>query len=68
MKRRARWLSCHPLCVECEREFRVTAASEVDHIFPLADGGADDESNFQSLCDGCHKAKTAAENQARAPG
>lgn len=68
MKRRARWLSCHPLCAECEREFRVTAASEVDHIVPLADGGADDESNYQSLCEACHKAKTAAENKARAPG
>jgi 5-methylcytosine-specific restriction protein A len=39
----------------------VAAAQEVDHVVPLWDGGADDETNYQSLCVECHKVKTAAE-------
>jgi len=61
MVRRARWLSSSPLCVMCEAEGRVTAAQEVDHIIRLEIGGADDESNYQSLCVEHHKAKTASE-------
>jgi 5-methylcytosine-specific restriction endonuclease McrA len=38
----------------------------VDHIVPLADGGANDESNLQLLCPDCHKTKTATEAGARA--
>lgn len=56
---RAQWLSEHPLCEHCERKGRVTAATEVDHIVPLSKGGEDDDSNRQSLCAECHKAKTA---------
>lgn len=40
-------------------------ADEVDHIMPLADGGADTDSNKQSLCIECHKAKTKAEIASR---
>ena len=29
-----------------------------DHVVPLAKGGADDESNFQSLCERCHDRKS----------
>ena len=65
MKIRERWLRAHPLCVECERQGRVSAATQLDHITPLGDGGADDESNYQGLCEPCHKAKTAEENSAR---
>ena len=61
MVRRARWLSSSPLCVMCEAEGRVTAAQEVDHIIRLEIGGADDESNYQSLCVEHHKAKTKSE-------
>lgn len=61
MRRRARWLAEHPLCERCEERERVTAAEEVDHRIPLWAGGADDESNFSSLCRDCHAAKTAAE-------
>jgi hypothetical protein len=50
----------------------VRAAVEVDHIIPLSRGGAElDEDNIQSLCAGCHRAKTmreAAEGRARARG
>lgn len=61
LTRRAQWLSLHPLCAHCERSGRVTLAAEVDHVVPLHKGGADDDSNFQSLCVECHKVKTAAD-------
>ena len=61
MARRARWLSGSPLCVMCEAEGRITEAKEVDHIQRLDAGGADDESNYQSLCVAHHKAKTKRE-------
>lgn len=66
METRAKWLRAHPLCCMCEAHGYVTIATELDHITPLADGGADDESNYQSLCCEHHKAKTAAENSSRA--
>jgi len=50
------------LCQPCLRTRRVTRASQVDHIKPKAEGGTDDESNLQSICDACHKAKTARES------
>ncbi|NYT76542.1 HNH endonuclease [Alcaligenaceae bacterium] len=53
----------HPLCVECLKAGRVTVATERDHIIPLFDGGADDESNTQALCEPCHDLKSAAERQ-----
>jgi len=59
MERRARWLAEHPLCENCQAKGRVTAAEEVDHVVPLFRGGADDQTNYQSLCVECHKVKTA---------
>jgi len=61
MARRSLWLSAHPLCCMCQAEGRTTAGAEVDHITPLWQGGADDESNYQTLCEAHHKAKTARE-------
>lgn len=60
-KRRAAFLSEHPLCAECERTGRVAAAEELDHVVPLWNGGGDDESNWAGLCVPCHRAKTARE-------
>lgn len=65
MERRAKWLRANPLCCMCQADGFVRVADEVDHIVPLVDGGADDESNYQSLCKDHHKTKTAAENSAR---
>lgn len=65
MSRRASWLEAHPLCCECTKEDRTTAAQEVDHIVPLWKGGADDETNYASLCVEHHKAKTAREAKER---
>jgi len=61
-----RYRHAHPLCVMCQAEGRVTAATCVDHIKPVS--GPDDplfwvESNHQSLCDSCHSKKTATSDQ-----
>lgn len=53
------FLRANPLCAECLKRGIVRAAAEVDHVIALFKGGADDESNKQSLCLDCHKTKTA---------
>ena len=41
----------------------IASATDVDHIVPIADGGAPlDQANLQSLCHECHSRKTIAEN------
>jgi 5-methylcytosine-specific restriction protein A len=60
---RASLFSRHPLCVKCLEEDRAIAATERDHVIPLAEGGADDESNEQALCAACHETKSIAESQ-----
>ena len=57
-KIRLAYLARYPLCVQCEKEGRVTAATEVDHIRPLALGGTNDAHNLQPLCKSCHSKKT----------
>lgn len=32
-----------------------------DHVIPLIDGGADDSSNEQAICESCHALKTQKE-------
>lgn len=61
--RRARWLMEHPLCEYCRRETpqRITVGVEVDHVVPLAEGGADEESNLQTLCLWHHRVKSSIE-------
>ncbi|EMV0004341.1 hypothetical protein HmCmsJML070_00422 [Escherichia coli] len=49
------------LCQLCLRAGVVREAKTVDHIIPKAHGGSDADSNLQSLCWPCHKAKTARE-------
>ena len=49
------------LCQPCKAKDRATAATAVDHIKPKAQGGTDDPENLQSICDDCHRAKSAAE-------
>lgn len=62
--RRARRLHLaeHPLCVECQRAGRVTAAEHVDHVVPHRGDATRfwDPGNWQSLCAACHRRKTAA--------
>ena len=59
-ERRARWLAAQPLCVRCYAMTppRVTLGTDVDHVMPLAKGGADDESNLQTLCAAHHQEKS----------
>ena len=57
------WLAKHPLCVVCDAQGRVTAATDVDHIVPHRGDMRlfwDSTTNWQSLCGPCHKAKTGA--------
>jgi len=65
---RAAWLRVHPLCCACESRGEVTIAREVDHRVPLWKGGADDESNYQSLCIPDHRLKSEREAIERAKG
>lgn len=62
---RLQYLREHPLCVECSKQHRTTAATVVDHITPV--NGRDDplfwdEGNHQALCAPCHSVKTARED------
>ena len=52
---------CH-LCQPCKAAHRLTAGRIVDHKTPKAEGGTDDPSNLQTICQACHTAKTAAES------
>ncbi|WP_177227031.1 HNH endonuclease [Saccharopolyspora shandongensis] len=58
---KAEHLRVEPNCRSCGRP-----AEQVDHILPLAKGGAMfNHANAQSLCGPCHDVKTRAENAAR---
>jgi 5-methylcytosine-specific restriction protein A len=49
------------LCQSCIKQGIATAANQVDHIKPKAQGGTNALSNLQSLCEPCHRTKTAKE-------
>ncbi len=57
---RKRYLSRHPLCVECLKENKLTPATVVDHIIPHRGDQKLfwDENNWQPLCRDCHDRKT----------
>lgn len=59
---RAALFSSCPLCVACQAQGRITLATQRDHIVPLAEGGMDDDSNTQGLCEACHSIKSKAES------
>ncbi|QDD91927.1 HNH endonuclease [Pseudomonas oryzihabitans] len=65
-KARERHLAGHPLCVYCQRQGLVTAATVVDHVVPHRGDMALfwDSSNWQSLCASCHSSVKQAEEQA----
>lgn len=39
------------------------AATQVDHVIPVSEGGDDSLTNLEATCDNCHKPKTQAEAQ-----
>lgn len=43
----------------CARKLMPQDDWDVDHIVALENGGTDDDSNLQILCEWCHKPKTA---------
>lgn len=51
-------------CRQCGRVV-LPSDAECDHIVPLADGGADDVENLQTLCKDCHSKKSVSENRRR---
>ena len=63
---RAGYLAHNQLCVYCQREGRVTAATVVDHITPHRGDMALfwQRSNWQSLCRPCHDVTKAAQERA----
>lgn len=62
---RRRLFARKPLCEACERQGRVTLATERDHRIPLARGGTDDPENEAALCSACHAVKSALERGAK---
>lgn len=42
----------------------IIAATQVDHVIPVSQGGTDQLPNLQSVCPPCHKQKTAREANA----
>jgi 5-methylcytosine-specific restriction protein A len=54
------------LCERCLDDGRVTVATVVDHVVPLARGGEDVDDNTRNLCDPCHE-KATAEQFGRRP-
>lgn len=52
----------NPLCLQCERDGRLSLAKVTDHIIPMKTGGAVwDERNIQGLCKKCDNRKRAFE-------
>jgi len=52
-------------CAKCGAVW-VSSRDHIDHKVPREQGGSNDESNLQPLCDTpCHAEKTAAEAKAR---
>lgn len=56
---RARHFKHNPLCAHCLERGVVREWTQLDHIVALVNGGTNDDSNRQGLCDECTKAKTA---------
>lgn len=50
-----------PLCRECAKQGRTTAAVDVHHITPKRAGGSDERTNLAPLCRSCHACATLRE-------
>lgn len=46
-------------CQSCSKIDLTAKSLQVDHIIPLAQGGANDLSNLQTLCAKCNREKSA---------
>jgi 5-methylcytosine-specific restriction protein A len=61
-QKRAALFAREPNCRECRKHGRFTKAVIRDHVIPLAEGGTDDDTNTQPLCQDCSDVKTRAES------
>lgn len=61
LKKRRAFLQKHPWCSNRFglHDGEQRKAMHVDHVIPLKEGGADDESNYDGKCTQCHNYKTA---------
>ncbi len=62
---RGDWLNRHALCCDPwdNHGRHLEPASVVDHWIPRSAGGADDESNYASMCETCHNIKRGMESR-----
>lgn len=60
-RRRREVLDNEPLCRLCKSEGMTVAASHVDHIKPIHEGGGHGLDNLQPLCATCHYHKSRLE-------
>lgn len=56
----------HGVCSICGCKIQVGEPWHLDHVVPLEDGGADDDTNIGPAHTKCHLEKTAAEATSRA--
>lgn len=56
-KERKAFIQWNPLCAECQRNGKVTAAQVVDHIIPHPVHDFWDKTNWQPLCKSCNNKK-----------
>ncbi len=67
---RAHFLKTHPICVMCERQGIITAATVVDHIKPHKGNEQlmwDSENNWQALCKSHHDSDKQRIDHGNAP-
>lgn len=65
-KARLVFLNTNPLCVACGEMGSTVAATVVDHIIPINQGGSVwSTCNWQALCKACHDKKSAREAHGR---
>ena len=58
----------NPCCAWCEIDGRTTAATVVDHILDLSEGGAEtDYANLRALCWSCHSRLTRMTQSGETP-
>ena len=55
---RLRYFSSNSLCAHCLANGLTRAATELDHVVALVNGGDNSEDNYQGLCKSCHADKT----------
>lgn len=59
---RALFISRYPLCKECKKNNKIVEGRVVDHIQPVSEGGEFYLwTNLQTLCNTCHRKKSATE-------